>query len=307
MTKWVNSRAARFLTILLIAFSSTNLVAGSGVSSGDFLKISMYSRGMAMAGAWVAVAEGTGALHYNPAGLGRKGAGELSVSHSELLQDLNLENFSIAYPLGNGSGVGLGFSYLSYGSIDGYDVSGNATGGVSAYSMLLAVGYSQRISGNISVGMVVKPVLERLGGYSARSVTTDFGLIADLGQFSFGAQVANLGGSVKFVNDKIGFPTSFRVGFAYRTLDAGSVISLGGSRSSEGLYALNSGIEYNYNQNLTLRTGYSSTLQNQSNAGDGISFGVGLNVQSVGIDYSYRPSESLDGVHQITAAYHFNK
>lgn len=307
MTMWANARAAWFLIILLIIFSSANLVAGTGVSSGDFLKISMYSRGMAMGGSWVAVAEGTGALHYNPAGLGRKGVGELSVSHSELLQDINLENFSLAYPLGNGSGVGLGFSYLNYGSIAGYDLFGNATGGVNAYSMLLAVGFSQHISNSFSIGVVVKPVFERLGGYSARSVTTDIGLISDLGQFSFGAQIANWGGSVKFVNEKVGFPTSFRFGLAYRTLDAGSVISLGGSRSNEGIYALNSGIEYNYNRNLTIRTGYSSTLQNQSNAGDGISFGVGLNVQSIGIDYSYRPSGSLDGVHQITAAYRFDR
>ncbi|TFH64982.1 MAG: PorV/PorQ family protein, partial [Candidatus Zixiibacteriota bacterium] len=210
-------------------------------------------------------------------------------------------------PLHNGSGVGLGVSYLGYGSIAGYDVSGNATGNVSAYSLLLAVGFSQRINSNLSLGVVIKPIFERLGGYSAHTVTTDFGLIADLGQFSLGAQVANWGGSSKFVNDEIGLPTSFRVGIAYRTLGASSVVSLGGSRDSEGLYALSSGIEYHYSQNLTLRTGYSSTLQNQSNAGDGISFGVGLNMQTIGVDYSYRPSGSLDGVHQITASHRFGR
>jgi len=307
MTKWPNSCAAWLLATFFFTFSSSNLVAGTGASSGDFLKISAYSRGMAMGGAWVAVAEGTGALYYNPAGVGRKGVGELSVSHSELLQDLKLENFSIAYPLRNGSGVGLGFSYLGYGSIAGYDVSGNATGDVSAYSLLLAVGFSQRVNSNLSLGVVIKPVFERLGGYSVHTVTADIGLIADLGQFSVGAQLANWGGSVKFMNDRISLPTSFRAGIAYRTLGASSVISLGGSRDGEGLYALSSGIEYRYNQNLTLRTGYSSTLQNRGNAGDGISFGVGLNVQSIGVDYSYRPSGSLDGVHHITASYLFDK
>jgi len=307
MTKWVNSRAAWLLATFFFTFSSCNLAAGTGASSGDFLKISTYSRGMAMAGAWVAVAEGTGALYYNPAGVGRKGVGELSVSHSELLQDLKLENFSIAYPLRNGSGVGLGVSYLGYGSIAGYDVSGNATGDVSAYSLLLAVGFSQRINSDLSLGVVIKPIFERLGGYSAHTVTTDIGLIADLGQFSLGAQVANWGGSIKFVNDKISLPTSLRVGIAYRTMGASSVISLGGSRDGEGLYALSSGIEYHYNQNLTLRTGYSATLQNQSDAGDGISFGAGLNLQSIGVDYSYRPTGSLDGVHQLTASYRFGR
>jgi hypothetical protein len=307
MMKWLGVREACWAVALFWTFLGSSLIAGTGASSGDFLKISAYSRGMALGGAWVAVAEGTGALYYNPAGVGRNGIGELSVSHSELLQDLKLENFSIAYPLRNGSGVGLGVSYLGYGSIAGYDISGNPSGNVSAYSLVVAVGFSQRINSNLSVGAVIKPVFERLGGYSANTVTADLGLIADLGQFSIGAQVANWGGSIKFVNDKIGLPTSFRAGIAYRTLGAGSMVSLGCSRDEKGLYAHSSGIEYQYNHNLTLRSGYSSALQNQGNAGDGLSFGIGFNAQSIGVDYSYHPSGSLDGIHQITASYHFGR
>jgi hypothetical protein len=307
MTKWVSSRAAFLLGTFFITFLGPGLVAGTGTSSGDFLQISTYSRGMAMGGAWVAVADGTGALYYNPAGIGRNGSGELSVSHSELLQDLKLENISIAYPLRNGSGVGFGVNYLGYGSIAGYDVSGNATGDVNAYSLLLAVGFSQRVNSNLSLGVVIKPLFERLGGYSASAITADIGMIADIGQFSIGAQLANWGGSVKFENDRVGLPTSFRAGIAYRALGSGSVISLGGSRDGEGLYAISSGIEYHYNRSLILRTGYSSTMQDGGNATDGVSFGVGINVQSVGVDYSYRPSGSLDGMHQVTASYRFGR
>lgn len=307
MTNWVSSRAAFLLGTFFITFLVPTLVAGTGASSGDFLQISTYSRGMAMGGAWVAVADGTGALYYNPAGVGRNGSGELSVSHSELLQDLKLENVSIAYPLRNGSGLGLGVNYLGYGSIAGYDVSGNATGDVNAYSLLLAVGFSQRVNGNLSLGVVIKPLFERLGGYSASTITADIGMIADFGQFSIGAQLANWGGSIKFENDRVGLPTSFRAGIAYRTLGSNSVISLGGSRDGEGLYAISSGIEYHYNGSLILRTGYRSTMQNGGNATDGVSFGVGLNVKPVGIDYSYRPSGTLDGVHQLTASYRFGR
>jgi len=79
----------------------------------------------------------------------------------------------------------------------------------------------------------------------------------------------------------VSLPTSLRIGIAYRTLDNGSVISLGGARDSKGQYALSSGIEYNYNQNLILRAGYGTNLQKQNNAADGVSFGVGLNLQSI--------------------------
>ncbi len=307
MAKRLSDGVVWQLVMLLCLVLSPSLVAGGGTSSGEFLKVSAYSRGMAMGGAWAAVAEGTGALYYNPAGVGRKGVGELSVSHSELLQDLKLENVSLTCPLANGSGLGLGVSYLGYGSIDGYDISGDATGNVSAYSLLIVVGFSQRLSNNVSLGVAVKPAFERLGEFSAHTVTTDIGLIADAGQFSIGAQLANWGGSLKLIDDKIDLPTTLRAGIAYRTPGTNSIISLGGSRDADGVYALTSGIEYHYSRGLTLRTGYSSTFQNQTNATDGFSFGAGLLVQSIDVDYSYRPSGSLDGIHQVTVSYQFGR
>ena len=192
--KWVSVRAIWLSAVSFILLVSNGLYAGSGASAGDFLSISAYSRGSAVGGAWVAVAEGTGALHYNPAGVGRHGAGELTLSHSALYQDLKLENLSVTYPFRNGSGIGFGVSYLGYGSIDGYDVSGNSTGSISAYSLLLNVAYSQRLTDNLSIGLAVKPILERLAGYSARTVTADFGVIADFGQFSVGRTGCQFGG-----------------------------------------------------------------------------------------------------------------
>ncbi len=304
---WVFFRKVFTSLLVFLNILSIQLIAGEGTSSGEFLKISPYSRGAAVGGAWVAVAEGAGALYYNPAGIGRRGIGEISVSHSQLYQDLKLENLGIAYPLGSGSGIGFGVNYLGYGSIEGYDVQGNSTGVLSAYSMCVNVAFSQRLTDEISIGAAVKPVFERLGSFSARTITADLGVIADLGQFSLGAQMANWGGSLKFVNERVGLPKTINVGAAYRTLGGGSIISLGATRSNEGLFSMGSGIEYHYNGNLALRVGYSSSLQNQTATSGGLSFGVGLNVSPVGIDYSYRPSSSLDGIHQITASYRFGK
>jgi hypothetical protein len=303
--KWVNVRANWLSAIFFILFVSSGLFAQAGTSGGDFLRISAYSRGSAVGGAWVAVAEGAGALHYNPAGVGRNGAGEFTLTHSALFQDLKLENLSVTYPLRNGSGIGIGVSYLGYGSIEGYDISGSPTGLLSAYSLLLTVAYSQRLTDNLSIGLAVKPVLERLADHSARTVTADLGVIADLGQFSVGAQLANLRGSLTFVNDRVSLPRTLRVGVAYRSLGTGSLISLGGARESDGRYAVCSGVEYRYSHNLTLRAGYGSSLGEQGSASEGFSFGAGLNINPIAFDYSFRPSGTLNSVHQITASYHF--
>jgi hypothetical protein len=303
----VNGPMAWVIAAILCTAGASSLFAGAGTSSADFLLISSHSRGMAMGGACVAVAEGTSALHYNPAGLGRNGSGEASVSHSALYQDLKLENLSVSYPLHNGSGLGLGVSYLGYGTIDGYDINGGATGSVDAYSLLLTIGFSQRISDNLSLGLAVKPVFEQLGDLSASTVTSDVGLLATLGQFSFGAQVANWGGSIKYAQEETSLPTTLRLGVAYRTLSTGSVISAGASRDGDGNISVASGIEYSYNHFLTLRTGYSASLQSETGAENGITGGIGLKIQSLGFDYSYKPSGELDGVHQFTASFHFGK
>jgi hypothetical protein len=302
----IESRLAFAFVIVTSLFFVSTLWAGAGTSSADFLKISAFSRGTAVGGAWQAVAEGTGALYYNPAGVGRSGVGEFSLSHSELYQDLKLENFSVAIPLHSGSGLGVGVSYLGYGSIDGYDISGNATGSVSAYSLLVTAAYSQRLNDNLSVGLAVKPIFERLASYTASTVTADFGVIADWGSFSAGAHVANLGGAMKFMKESVNLPTTLGIGAAYKTI-SGTILSVGAVRDNDGGYSLSSGIEYRCNQNLSLRGGYSSVLQSQATASTGLSFGLGLNVSSLGIDYSYAPSGALDGIHQITASYRFSK
>jgi hypothetical protein len=281
------------------------LVAGPGTSGGNFLKIPAFSRGSSLGGAWVAMAEGTGALYYNPAGVGRGTSGEISVSHAELYQDLRLDNVSITYPFRNGSGIGFGLTYLGYGTINGYDIAGNATGLVSAYSFSISAAYSQRVTEILSVGVAVKPVFERLGDYTAQTVTFDLGAIAELGQLSMGARLANLGGSLKYVDESVKLPTMLCVGAAYRTLETNSVISVAASKDNEGIYALGSGLEYRYNSNLIFRCGYGATLENRQNASDGFGLGIGLDIQPITVDYAYRPSGSLDGIHQITGSFHF--
>lgn len=278
-----------------------------GTNSADFLQIPVFSRGSALSGAMVANADGVGALFYNPAGVARNGSGEVSFSHTELMQDLRLDNVSLAIPLKNGSGIGLGLTYLGYGSIAGYDAAGASTGSLSAYSFMMNVAYSQKLSDALSAGVAVKPVFEKLDELEARTVTFDLGMMAEVGQFSFGAQYANLGGKLKYVNEEVGLPATMRFGMSYRTLGSSSVVSIAGNKEQgEGL-SFGAGIEYSYSSMLTFRAGYGGSLEDKTNSTDGIALGIGLNLSHIGLDYSYRPSSTNEGIHQITGSYQFGR
>ena len=281
--------------------------AGQGTNSADFLQIPVFSRGSALSGAMVANADGVGALFYNPAGVARDGSGEVSFSHTELMQDLRLDNISVAVPLKNGSGIGVGLTYLGYGSIAGYDAAGTSTGSLSAYSFMMNVGYSQKLSEVLSAGVAVKPVFEKLDDLDAKTVTFDLGLMAEVGQFSFGAQYANIGGKLKYVEEEVGLPTTMRFGMSYRTLGSSSVVSVAGNKEEGEGISFGAGIEYSYNSMLTFRAGYGGSLEDQTNSTDGMALGIGLNLSHIGIDYSYRPSSTSEGIHQITGSYQFGR
>ncbi|MGB5107949.1 MAG: PorV/PorQ family protein [Candidatus Zixiibacteriota bacterium] len=290
-----------------VCFLTPAVVAGQGTNSADFLQIPVFSRGSALSGAMVANADGVGALFYNPAGVARNGSGEVSFSHTELMQDLRLDNVSVAIPLKNGSGIGLGVTYLGYGSIAGYDAAGASTGSLSAYSFMMNVGYSQKLSEALSAGIAMKPVFERLDDLEAQTVTFDLGLIADVGQFSFGAQYANIGGKLKYVQEEVGLPTTMRFGMSYRTLGSSSVISFAGNKEQGEGISFGAGMEYAYNSMLTFRAGYGGSLEDKTNSTDGVALGIGLNLNHIGLDYSYRPSSTNEGIHQITGSYQFGR
>ncbi len=288
-------------TIAMIFTSPVGAFAGSGATSGDFLTIPVFSRGTALSGAWVADAGGAGALYYNPAGIARDRSGEISVSHSELLQDLRLNNISLAIPTPRG-GIGLGVTYLGYGNINGYDAAGIATGSLHAFSLALQLGYAQRLSDVLSVGAVAKPMIERLDAQTARTVTFDFGLRADFGRVAFGAQYANVGGSLQFLNERMELPRALRVGASLRTAGLGSTFSVAAAKEKGEAVSLGGGLEYQYNSMLTFRGGYGASLERASSASDGFSVGAGMLLGNLMFDYTYRPTATSEGVHYITAS-----
>lgn len=304
----LGNRHLCFLTILtLLLAAAGSLEAGDGTNSGNFLRIPVSSRGSALNDAYTALAEGTAALFYNPAGIAGVERTEFSVTHTELYQDLRLENASVAVPLGGGYGLGLATTYMGYGEIAGYDANGNSTGGLTAYSTVVTIGLSRKFSDIFAVGVAVKPIFEELGGYTARTVAYDLGVSLDWGRFALGAQVANLGGGLEYIDESTSLPRSFRTGIAYRSLGGASTVGAAFTMETGGDLELSGGAEYSYNQSLVFRASYCGSVSGKSSGGSALGLGVGLNLNPLRIDYSYRPAGDLNETHQITATFHIGR
>ena len=81
------------------AFASNN----AGTTNGNFLELPTDARGVGLGQAMTSLAQGTESLRWNPAGLASTGNPELSATHVEYFQGVQIENAAYAHPFEDGA------------------------------------------------------------------------------------------------------------------------------------------------------------------------------------------------------------
>lgn len=279
------------------------LAQGTGLTAMDFLNIGVSARSSATGGAFSAIADGPVSSFYNPAGLASIENYQIAGMHTEWFQDLRYEYLGCGLPLGNWGGLGLSFSYLSYGSIESYSETGVSTGNVDAHDMALNLSYGHRITDRFYLGLGVKGVSENLDNTSAKGFAGDFGLQYRTYKYLAGISVMNFGPKMKYEAISAPLPTTVNAGISYKPFGSDLAIMLGASLPAYGEFAIKTGLEYNYENLIMLRTGYDSgrNLNDKS----GISFGGGINVSNHNLDYAYNINDMMGGTHQISFVFKF--
>lgn len=285
--------------------SSAFAGAGTGTSAMNFLNIGVSARSAATGGAYSAVSDGPMSAYYNPAGLAHSENMQLAGMHSEWLQDLRYEYLGFAAPVGNKGGLGLSFSYLSYGTIQGYDASNQSTGNISAYDLAATLSYGYRITQNLSLGVGLKTVGEKLHDIQAFGIAGDFGAQYDFGTVTTGLSIMNFGPPLRYDQSTSPLPTTVNAGVSVMPYGSQLTILAGTSASFTGDYSFRGGIEYMYANTLILRTGYDS--ESNFDTKSGFSFGGGLNLSVHSLDYAYNINSLFGGTHQISFVYRFGK
>src|SRR5882672_3686757 len=128
-----------FVICLLPFAMPSAFAAGPGTTTGELLKIPVSARAIGMGEAYTAAADDSAALYWNPAGLSFMQQKEAAFMHSSLIESVHYEHLAFAAP-GDNYSAGASMSYLGYGSIAGYDNSGNSIGDQTAYSYIFSGG-----------------------------------------------------------------------------------------------------------------------------------------------------------------------
>ena len=297
----------------------------------QFLSVATDGRGAAMGQAMTSMEAYSMAFFYNPASAAKMTKTmDLSASQNNWIAGIKHNAFSVAFsPMNGRIGVfGVTARNIDYGDIDGTIVAENDLGyidvGVMTPTALsVSVGYARSLTDKFSIGGNVGYVVQNLGqsvvphGDSlqtksnvAGGVTVDFGTLYYTGwkSLAFGMSVRNFSGEIKYEDEGFQLPLTFSMGLSMDLMDLLAEKPQGQSLklSVDALHyrshpeQLNIGLEYGFANLVFVRAGYRTSEDIQA-----LSFGLGLNIKGIVVDYSYTPTVDFVDVQRFTIGFAF--
>ncbi|HET6511455.1 MAG TPA: PorV/PorQ family protein [Candidatus Kapabacteria bacterium] len=314
------------LSAAVLTFGSfvTPAVAQSEETSGrasiyEFLNIPANPRAAAMGNAFVAMKNDQNTIFSNPAALATIEADSLgrsvriSAGFLKHIKDINEGYISWGSPsgslLGVEGGVAAAVQYIDYGTFDGRDINGAATGEFGAQEMALTLAYAGHFRG-VNFGIGAKLISSNLVSGSSVQDYSSFGGALDAGLFyeyepllmTFGVSALNIGTQFStYAGIDEPLPFNLQLGISKKLERLPLTLHLAFrrlSRDREGrniLYAFHDfalGGEFILGKVVRLRFGYENQKRRDLNVpkGNGLagfSLGTGIYVKQYQFDLSY--------------------
>ena len=322
--------ATRFaLVVALLGFLPAGLAAqesnqdsnqdntGYGTTAAEFLLFGAGARGVALGGAYPAIATDASSLYYNPAGAALMARPSAMVSTYEYVADTRYSWAGVAFPFSGGTTT-FGAQIGTFGFGDQPVYTADQPDGTGArYSVnqtFAGLTLASNFSDRFSAGITGKVIADNLGDASGTAFALDFGtnFHAALNNhpIKFAFVLANLGTNIKYSGDALNtgiprtplpgedevpslpqpgqfrtkdfpLPTTFRVALAYDLIAAEtSRLTMMGD----------------FNQMTSNSAGFSFGSEWASSRLGGSGFGFGLRAS-----YSHAPANNIDLVTNETA------
>ncbi|GEM_PF-2955443 len=296
--------------VFLIFLGSPAVLKGSiGDAGADFLGLETSPRISAMGGAGVALPHG--GVFNNPAATSWMSRGT-RLSYEKGIGDLKSYTGDYNQPLYNGM-VGVG---IRYHGIDDRErnqpVGGEPNFGSSFTNSSFSVGgyYSER-NDNFSWGGGLNIINDSLHDESATAVALDAGVQYELRDYParFGTTLKNLGTDLEYLDKSEDLPTELRIGGGwmideYYGIEAPLTLAFDLYQNlPESWTGYSLGAEVDIGHGVHLRTGYSDIFGETVDSS--LSFGIGLKVDQLTVDYAHRSGDKLDSQNIFAIGYEF--
>ena len=285
---------AAILGSLILIPSFSSFASDVGTTAANFLKIGIGARATAMGGAYTALADDGSALYWNPAGLAQIENTEILAMYNMHFQEINQGYFSLTFPFLGGT-LGLGANYVDMGQIEGRDEEGNPTGEFSASDVQASFGYTQKIFSKLMFGLSIGTLQETIAGDKKSTYLGNVGLLFSSKSFSLGLVCQNIGPDLG--EDPL--PLTYRGGIVLK-LRALSIAADVVKAIDDDMYFC-AGLEWWIGNILALRAGY----RTNQDIGSGTSYGIGLKISKIDLDYAYVPYGDLGDIQKISLGIKF--
>ncbi|MBJ6369438.1 type IX secretion system protein PorQ [Snuella sedimenti] len=204
-------------TILCLLFSVLTYSQVGGETTYQFLNLMASPRQAALGGKILTnvdydVTQGL----YNPATINVEMHNQLAINYVSYLGGIGYGSGAYAYNVDRHTQtLHGGITYINYGSFDGYDENGNATGTFSGSEAALSMGYAFQIGySDFYCGGNLKLITSKLEQYSSFGAAIDLGLLYINEDLDFHAAIAvrNLGTQITTyagLNEPLPFEVDF--------------------------------------------------------------------------------------------------
>lgn len=287
--------------------SSLVWAGGAGTATGDFLTLGSGSRVAGMGNGGTALIDDASTLYWNPGAMTSVPHKSAVLMHTTYLESTSYDQATYVQNFGRLGALGIGVYFFSSGNIPQKDINGNDTGTFTPKDTSVSLGYA-KILGPVSLGGSVKYVKTTIVD-SASTFALDLGIQSQPllnNHLKLAATATNLGGSIKYDSEQEDLPQEYRVGGAY-SLSSKLSLVLDGAFPKSGDTYVAGGIEYKQpvkeNWAMAGRAGYSTRTAGDVSGLTGVTFGLGISRQSLGIDYALVPQGDLGMTHWIALVY----
>jgi len=245
------------------------------------------ARAMAMGSSYVAIAQGSSALFWNPAGLGTLQSPEFGLHHNSGLGNYMDELLVYGTNIQSFGGFAAAVNYENYGSFESRDSMGNLTGINTAGGFGLDLGWGRQWFPGVFMGIALKANQQTLAGTSYNAFACDAGILWKVSpSLNIGAAYSNLG------NQPAGsqLASGLRAGLSY-SMDIQEenklLFGIATELQANGPAGIDTGAEYSLLGMFAVRLGYVLDTTNQELDGlTGLTAGLGIRIQDITLDYA---------------------
>lgn len=237
--------------ILVLIILLVNILLSTGlfaVAPGpfSFSKIGLGVRPMSLGESFTAVSDDANAFYWNPAGTTQIKQIETMFAYNLWLEGVGNGLVAVAIPF-KSQCLSLGYSFLDYGTMKGYDDNDSAVPDFTAKDSLMGIGYGLQW-GNISFGTTIKFLQEQIEQEKSQLIAADIGTIYKLdktGRIQLGLLVQNLTWQKsRFREKEEAVLLTIKLGSAMKLLDDKLLLSMDLNQPMDNNLKVSVGCEY---------------------------------------------------------------